>query len=35
MSVAAPEFTLPSVTGGSLRLAELHADGPALLLFVS
>jgi AhpC/TSA family len=35
MSVAAPEFTLPSVAGGSLRLAELHADGPALLLFVS
>jgi len=35
MSVAAPDFTLPSVTGGSLRLAELHADGPALLLFVS
>jgi peroxiredoxin len=35
MSVAAPEFSLPSVTGGSLRLAELHADGPALLVFVS
>ncbi|MGN6872426.1 MAG: peroxiredoxin family protein [Solirubrobacteraceae bacterium] len=35
MSVAAPEFMLPSVTGGSLRLADLHADGPALLLFVS
>ena len=35
MSVAAPEFTLASVAGGSLRLAELHADGPALLLFVS
>jgi peroxiredoxin len=35
VSVAAPEFTLPSVAGGSLRLAELHADGPALLLFVS
>jgi peroxiredoxin len=35
MSVAAPEFTLPSVAGGSLRLAELHASGPALLLFVS
>jgi peroxiredoxin len=35
MSVAAPEFTLPSVTGGSLRLGELHAEGPALLLFVS
>jgi peroxiredoxin len=32
---AAPEFSLPSVTGGSVRLAELHADGPALLLFVS
>ncbi len=35
MSVAAPEFALASVTGGSLGLAELHADGPALLLFVS
>jgi peroxiredoxin len=35
MSVAAPEFTLPSVTGGSLHLADLHSDGPALLLFVS
>jgi peroxiredoxin len=35
MSIAAPEFTLPSVTGGSRCLAELHADGPALLLFVS
>ncbi len=35
MSVAAPEFTLPSVEGGSLGLTELHADGPALLLFVS
>jgi peroxiredoxin len=35
MSVAAPEFTLASVAGGSLGLAELHADGPALLLFVS
>jgi peroxiredoxin len=35
MSIAAPEFTLASVTGGSLGRAELHADGPALLLFVS
>src|SRR5689334_14157023 len=35
MSVAAPEFTLTSMAGGSLRLAELHADGPVLLLFVS
>jgi peroxiredoxin len=35
VSVAAPEFTLPSVAGGSLRLSELHANGPALLLFVS
>jgi peroxiredoxin len=35
MSVAAPEFTLASVTGGALGLGELHADGPALLLFVS
>ncbi|HUA49437.1 MAG TPA: redoxin domain-containing protein [Solirubrobacteraceae bacterium] len=32
---AAPEFSLASVAGGSVRLAELHADGPALLLFVS
>ena len=32
---AAPDFSLPSVTGGSVGLAELHADGPALLLFVS
>ncbi len=35
MSVAAPEFTLASVAGGSLGLVDLHADGPALLLFVS
>ena len=35
MSVAAPEFTLASVSGGSLRLAELQADAPTLLLFVS
>jgi peroxiredoxin len=33
--IAAPEFSLPSVAGGSVRLAELHQDGPALLLFVS
>jgi AhpC/TSA family len=32
---AAPEFSLDSVGGGSVRLSELHADGPALLLFVS
>ncbi|MGO9907527.1 MAG: peroxiredoxin family protein [Solirubrobacteraceae bacterium] len=32
---AAPEFSLASVDGGSVRLSELHADGPALLLFVS
>src|ERR1700750_991433 len=32
---AAPEFSLPSVAGGSIGLSELHADGPALLLFVS
>ncbi len=35
MSVAAPEFTLASVSGGTLGLAELHSGGPALLLFVS
>jgi peroxiredoxin len=33
--IAAPEFSLPCVAGGSVGLAELHADGPALLLFVS
>jgi len=32
---AAPDFSLPSVAGGSVGLAELHADGAALLLFVS
>ena len=32
---AAPEFSLASVAGGSVRLADLHSDGPALLLFVS
>ncbi len=32
---AAPEFSLTSVGGGSVRLSELHADGPVLLLFVS
>ncbi|HTT28553.1 MAG TPA: redoxin domain-containing protein [Solirubrobacteraceae bacterium] len=31
----APEFTLPSVAGHSLALSDLHASGPALLLFVS
>jgi peroxiredoxin len=31
----APEFTLPSTSGGALALGDLHADGPALLLFVS
>jgi peroxiredoxin len=35
VSVAAPEFSLASVAGASIRLSELHADGPALLLFVS
>jgi peroxiredoxin len=32
---AAPEFSLPSTSGASLSLSDLHADGPALLLFVS
>jgi peroxiredoxin len=32
---AAPEFSLLSVAGDSLALADLHASGPALLLFVS
>jgi hypothetical protein len=32
---AAPEFELPSVTGGPTRLAELRAGGPVILLFVS
>lgn len=36
MSVtAAPKFSLPSTAGAPLALADLHADGPALLLFVS
>ena len=30
-----PEFSLSSVAGGSLALADLHASGPALLVFVS
>jgi peroxiredoxin len=34
-ATAAPEFTLPSTSGEPLALADLHADGPALLLFVS
>jgi peroxiredoxin len=32
---AAPEFSLPSTAGASVALADIHADGPALLLFVS
>jgi peroxiredoxin len=32
---AAPEFSLPSVAGDPVRLADLHERGPALLLFVS
>jgi len=32
---AAPDFSLPSVAGHPVALADLHADGPALLLFVS
>ncbi len=32
---AAPDFTLPSTSGAPVSLAELHADGPVLLLFVS
>jgi peroxiredoxin len=32
---AAPEFSLPSVGGGPVRLADLCDRGPALLLFVS
>jgi peroxiredoxin len=35
MSVIAPDFSLASATGASMQLSELHADGPALLLFVS
>jgi peroxiredoxin len=33
--VPAPEFTLPSVRGGPLGLAELRAGGPAVLVFVA
>jgi peroxiredoxin len=33
--IAAPEFSLASVAGGSVTLEELHASGPALVLFVS
>jgi peroxiredoxin len=32
---AAPEFSLPSTAGTPVTLIDLHADGPALLLFVS
>jgi peroxiredoxin len=35
VSVAAPDFALPSVSGPPVALADLHARGPALLLFVS
>lgn len=35
MSVAAPDFSLASVAGGSIRLGDLHAHGQALLLFAS
>jgi peroxiredoxin len=31
----APPFELPSVFGGSVALAELHAGGPTVLMFVS
>ena len=31
---AAPEFTLPSVGAGPIRLGELVTDGPVLLVFV-
>ncbi len=31
----APDFSLPSTSGAPVALADLHADGPALLLFVS
>ena len=33
--VRAPEFALTAVAGGSVSLAELVADGPALLVFVA
>jgi peroxiredoxin len=32
---AAPAFSLPSTTGSPVALADLHAGGPVLLLFVS
>ncbi|HTU88423.1 MAG TPA: redoxin domain-containing protein [Solirubrobacteraceae bacterium] len=35
MSLTAPEFSLPSTAGAPLALTDLHADGPALLLFVA
>jgi hypothetical protein len=35
VSAATSEIALPSVAGGSVRIADLHADGRALLLFVS
>ena len=35
MSLTAAPSLLASVDGGSVRSSELHADGPALLLFVS
>jgi peroxiredoxin len=31
----APDFELSSVAGGAVCLADLHADGPALVVFVS
>jgi len=34
-AVTAPEFSLPSVAGGPVRLADLCDHGPALVLFVS
>ena len=35
MTVAAPDFSLDSVSGALIRLPDLHAHGRALLLFVS
>jgi len=35
VSLTAPEFSLPSTAGAPLALTDLHADGPALLLFVA